>query len=1039
MICPHCGADTLAEKERCTACGQSLTPLPRPSEPSSPDAAVTRLRDAGSVADAANAAAISTDGPTTAGRPPTPPLEDAETMAGGRLKAPSATRPGGTGARGLLAVGEALGSRYHIIRLLGAGGMGAVYQAWDADLGVAVALKVIRPREAEDPAVAQELERRFKRELLLARQVTHANVVRIHDLGEIDDIKYLTMTYVEGTDLSKLLAKGKLPLAQALGIAKQVAFGLRAAHQVGVVHRDLKPANVMIAGDDALIMDFGIARSMSSGTLGTQAGAVVGTLGTQAGAVVGALGTQVGAVVGTMAYMAPEQARGEQVDHRADIYAFGLILYDILLGPSRSASDSSVVRELMKRMQQGVPDIRSVDPDIPEAVGRIVSRCLDKDPAARYQKTAELVAELVRLDENGKPLPLVRRLTPRLMAATAVLVIAMLGGTYLLTRRAVAPPKQHEPVSVVIADFENRTGDPTFDGTLAPIIKRALEGAGFISAYDRNGIRGTLGVRPPEKLDEVAAREIAAKQGLGVVLSGSIDRQGSGYGISVKAAQTVTGNVIASAKSRASNKDRVLGVATKLVTTVRKALGDDTSDSAQMFAMASLSTTSLEVLHQYAAAREASSNGRLEEARGSYAKAVELDPKFGIGYQALAGVLQNMGNLQDAEKYVKEALRYLDGMTERERYTTRGMFYKLTGDYQQCVKEYGYLIARYTSDVLARNNLALCSTLLRDMPRALDEMRRVVEILPKRALFRINLALYASYAGDFQAGEREARAVGDLGSPQWGLFSLALAQLGQGQLLQAAETYQELAKTNALGASQAASGLGDLATHEGRFSDAVRILEQGAAADVMSNNADRAAAKFAALAYARILRQQKGAAIAAAEKALATSKAVKMRFLAARVFVEAGEIARARPLIAGLASELQAEPQAYAKIVEGEAALKNGDPRQAIKVLIEANGLLDTWIGHFDLGRAYLEAGQFPQADSEFDRCIKRRGEALSLFLDEEPTYGYFPPVYYYQGRVREGLNSAGFAESYRAYLTIRGQSKEDPLLPEVRRRAGRS
>ena len=151
------------------------------------------------------------------------PIESAETMD--RVLAPKGPA---TGAAGLLAVGQAFGVRYHIIRLLGAGGMGAVYQAWDAELGVSVALKVVKPQATGDAARAQELERRFKRELLLARQVTHANVVRIHDLGEIDGIRYLTMSYVEGTDLSKLLAKGKLPLAQALSIAKQVAFGLRA-------------------------------------------------------------------------------------------------------------------------------------------------------------------------------------------------------------------------------------------------------------------------------------------------------------------------------------------------------------------------------------------------------------------------------------------------------------------------------------------------------------------------------------------------------------------------------------------------------------------------------------------------------------------------------------------------------------------------------------------------------------------------------------------------------------------------------------------
>jgi tetratricopeptide (TPR) repeat protein len=170
---------------------------------------------------------------------------------------------------------------------------------------------------------------------------------------------------------------------------------------------------------------------------------------------------------------------------------------------------------------------------------------------------------------------------------------------------------------------------------------------------------------------------------------------------------------------------------------------------------------------------------------------------------------------------------------------------------------------------------------------------------------------------------------------------------------------------------------------------------------------------------------------------LANSQSAKIRFLAAHAFVEAGEAAKSQKLAASLHSELQAEPQAFAKIIQGESALKQGDSRQAIAAFTEANNMLDTWIGHFQLGRAYLEAGAFAEADSEFDRCIRRRGETLALFLDEVPTYGYFPLVYYYQGRVREGLKTAGFADSYRTYVGIRGQAGEDPLLPEIRRRLG--
>ena len=281
-------------------------------------------------------------------------------------------------------------------------------------------------------------------------------------------------------------------------------------------------------------------------------------------------------------------------------------------------------------------------------------------------------------------------------------------------------------------------------------------------------------------------------------------------------------------------------------------------------------------------------------------------------------------------------------------------------------------------------------------------MERVVKLVPKRSLFRFNLAVYAIYSGDFAAGEAQ---VGQVAEPDvFTKLALALAQTGKGELDLAAQTYQSLAATNAQGASFAASGLGDLALVHGRFADAVNILERGAATDLDTKNADRAAAKFAAAAYAHLLQGQKGAAIAAANKALANSKLVKIRFLAARIFIEAGASERATPLITSLAGELQTEAQAYAKVLEGDVALKDGNPRQAITALVEANRLLDTWIGDFDLGRAYLAAGALPQADSQFDRCIKRKGEALALFLDEEPTFAYFSPVLALQSRVREAM-----------------------------------
>jgi eukaryotic-like serine/threonine-protein kinase len=934
------------------------------------------------------------------------------TAAGGRTGAPER---GARAPDGPLEPGQSFSPRYQIIKLLGLGGMGAVYKAWDAELSVSVALKVIRPEMGQGTASA-ELEKRFKNELLLARQVTHKSVVRIHDLGEIAGIKYITMPYVDGDDLATVLrVAGKLPIPRAMRLARQMASGLEAAHDAGVVHRDLKPANIMIGGEGdnlhALIMDFGISVSTAEKISG--------------------------GVTGTLEYMAPEQATTGPVDGRADIYAFGLILYEMLIGgrPPRPGPPLDRLTVMKLRFVEGLPAIRSRDASIPEGLAEVVTRCLERDPGARYQTSSELVAALAALDDEGEPIPVAPRFGKGLIAASVLCVALAVAGTWWLTRTP-PPPKQHDPVSVVIADFRNGTGDPAFNGTLEPTLRLALEDSGFITAYDRAQISRT-GAKAPPSLPESAAREIAVRQGLGVVLAGSLNPQGSGYAVAITAAEAVTGKVIAAVNGRAAARDQVLGVATTLVARIRKALGDDTSDTAQRFAKDSLTTTSLEVVREYAAAMEAMSDSRFDDARRRYARAVELDPKFGFAYAGMAMALFNRGQQQEAEKYAREAVRHLDGMTDRERIRTRGNFYLVTSDYANCVKEYGDLLAKYPADVAAHNNLALCSTQLRNIPRALEEMRRVVTILPKRALYRVNMATYAAYASDPATAQEEAGIAGQLGSP-WGLQPLAFAQHATGQLADAAATYASMGRSDDMGASYTASGLGDMAVFEGRYNEAARILEAGIAADLASKEPDRAAAKLAALGYAELSRGRMAAAAAAADRALSNSRTVKIRFLSARLLAEAGQSAKARPIAATLASELLTEPQAYAKIVEGDIALRGGDARGAVKALTEATALLDTWIGRFDLGRAYIAAGAFTQADSEIDRCIKRRGEALSLFLDEEPTYAYFPVVYYHQGRIREGLKSAGAADSYRTYIELRAKAGEDPLLALARARIKR-
>jgi len=754
--------------------------------------------------------------------------------------------------------------------------------------------------------------------------------------------------------------------------------------------------------------------------------------------------TQTGALIGTPEYMSPEQGRGEKLTERSDIFSLGIIFYELLTGKSPYHSDTPLAT-LWKRMTEKATPPVAVDPTLPQALSNIVVKALEIEPKNRFTSAREMAQQLeVWLGPSAEsetiflPAKGSGAYWKWASAALAVLLVAGVIGFRLIGPRK--PKPAHPPVSVLVADFTNHTGDPIFDDTLEPMFNVALEGASFINAFSRGSARKLAQKlpHPTDKLDEQAARLVAVGQGISAVITGELGRRGDNYSISAMALDSVTGNVLAKTEVTAADKDDVLLAIPKLAGPIRIALGDTTPESVQVEkARGALTAASLEAVHEYGVGIQQLNAGNMEEALRSFSSAVALDPNFARAYGSRAAANVNLGKMEDAEKDVKLAMEHVDRMTDRERYRVRGFYYLTTHNWQKCVEEYGELVNQFPADNAGQANLAGCYLYLRNIPKAVAAARRAVEINPKGALQRAALSLYSSYDGDFAAGEREAQAALALNPSFPAYLALVEAQLGLGQMSQATETYHQLAKLNAQGASLAASGLADLAVYEGRFADAARILEQGAAADLVAKDTDDAAEKFAALAHIQLLRGQKGPAIAAATKASAMSQGIRVRVLAAQTFVEAGEIAKAQELASGLASELQAEPLAYAKIIEGDLLLKSGDAPNAVKTLTDANNLLDTWIGRFELGRAYLGAGDFVDADAELDRCIKRRGEALELFMDNVPTFGYFPPVYYLQGRAREGLKSPGFAESYRNYLSIRGQAGEDPLLPEIHRRLG--
>jgi tetratricopeptide (TPR) repeat protein len=901
--------------------------------------------------------------------------------------------------------------------------MGTVYKANDRELSRIIALKTIHPRLAHDV----DIIRRFKQEIILARQVTHRNVVRIYDLGEGDGIKFITMEYVDGEALTEVLKRrGKLPPKEAVEIIEKVCVALEAAHAEGVVHRDLKPGNIMQDRQGrVVVMDFGLAHSVEFHH--KDADGLESLSGDSSAAA--AYMSMPGSLIGTPRYMSPEQVRREEVDGRSDLYTVGLILYELVTGQTPFSAQYTV-ENLLKRVQENPRPLVEVDPQVPRTVSNIVAKCLERDRETRYQTVGALLNDLERWRK-----PITRKLLPWAGVAAGILMVV---GVELEVQQRLARKAgiQHAPVSVLVADFKNETRDPVFDGTLEPALGTALEGASFITGYNRSQAHKIAAQLQPgaKTLDEPLARLVATREGINEVVNGKISKLGDMYVVQVKTLDPVTGKVLFTGESKSEKKNVLLTVAA-LTARVRKTLGDTTPESTQLAAAETFTTGSLEAAREYADAQSSLWTGKMDDATQHYLKAVQLDPDMGRAYSGLGVVYLNRKQPTEAKKYLELALSKLDRMSEREKFRTRGVYYTFLGNTDKAIDELTQLVQQYPSDSAGMANLALSYFFRRDMKQALETGRRAVDLNPKNVIQRNNVGLYAMYAGDFDAAIREQQVVLQM-NPSFGLayVGTALPQLGKGQNTQAEQTYHQLEALGAQESSQAAIGLADLALYEGRAGDAIQILDKGIAADLKLKDLDGAATKYVTLGEADLLEGKTSLARAAADKAVASSNDLGVSFRAARIYLAAGENTKSLDVARKLAAKLEPDPQAYAKLIEGEEQLKGGKPRDAITLFEESRKISDTWMGRFDSARAYLDAEAYAEADSEIEVCLKRRGEATALFLDESPTYHLFPPVYYYLGRVQEGLKSPAAKESYQTFLGMQPKGAS-PLLADARRR----
>ncbi|MEE9180600.1 MAG: protein kinase, partial [Vicinamibacteria bacterium] len=349
--------------------------------------------------------------------------------------------PPSSGMTGQLPAYVSFGNRYEILELLGEGGMGRVYKAWDRELEKLIALKTVRSEMASNP----ELVKRFKQELLLARKITHKNVIRIHDLGEAEGVRFFTMEYIHGESLKHLVERqGKISAEEVVPLVKQMLGALEEAHSQGVIHRDLKPENIMIDQEGVLyIMDFGIARSAQD------TGGMTAT----------------GAMIGTPDYMSPEQVRGQKADAQSDIFSFGVILYKMLTGELPYQGDTAASRVMMRLSKSPRPP-SEIHSEIPKYLESIVVKCLDVDRELRYKNAKEVLADLEREQVDRSPLMRLKRAAVRNKAGAAVAVALVIAVAAAVYYAATGAPSTAQPVPVTtlaILPFTNASGDPALD------------------------------------------------------------------------------------------------------------------------------------------------------------------------------------------------------------------------------------------------------------------------------------------------------------------------------------------------------------------------------------------------------------------------------------------------------------------------------------------------------------------------------------------------------------------------------------------------
>jgi serine/threonine protein kinase/tetratricopeptide (TPR) repeat protein len=661
-------------------------------------------------------------GDATVVLPETPaPEERAEVRgtAGWSIPAQAAIPGSSSAGYGVLATGCVLAGRYEILGLLGEGGMGTVYRARDIELDRPIAVKVIRPELATHPTILQ----RFKQELILAREVTHGNVVRIFDLGTADGIKFITMELVDGRDLKSLIVEGRrFTPDEVVDITQQICRALRAAHDAGVVHRDLKPQNIVL--DDrgqAKVMDFGVARFMET----------TGMTGT-------------GQMIGTPDYMSPEQAKGETAGIPSDVFSLGIILYEMLVGEIPYQADTPYGTILKRTQELPVPPIKR-DKDVPAFLNDVTVKCLQIEPELRYQSVAEIIEDLEARRPPRMP-SLFARLRYKLHRSKAATRFALGGlslalavwGILTITGRSTDSPApivqaEVEPVSLAILPFRNSTGNQDIDwlqSSMAEMLRSDIGQSARLRTVpsDRvHQILSDLKLDVSANLDPATIRRLASHSNAGRVLTGQYSRLGDTIRIDATL-HDIESQTSIPVKTETATEAELLTAISRLAESIRDSmdLSSDVIRELESTAFAP-STESIEALRHYNEGLQLERQGNYVGALSALEKSVDVDPRFALAQAKLGEVYVSLGRDGEAERASRTALELSEGLPDFERYLIGASHAMILNDHDQAIAAYERLAAAAPGDPQINFNLADLYEQVGDFDEAREHLDKVLQ------------------------------------------------------------------------------------------------------------------------------------------------------------------------------------------------------------------------------------------------------------------------------------------------------------------------